>query len=72
MIPDANSTVDHEPTSCSQSDVVADRLGQDVCASESATAVNNFASKIEVRDLDFHYGAVRALSNVSILIPPVA
>nr|WP_231962160.1 phosphate ABC transporter ATP-binding protein PstB [Symmachiella dynata] len=28
------------------------------------------AAKIEVRDLDFHYGAVRALSNVSIQIPP--
>jgi len=70
MIPKANPTFNREPASRLQSVVGADRLDQDVSTSESSTRVNDVAAKIEVRDLDFHYGAVQALSNVSIHIPP--
>ncbi|QDT46575.1 Phosphate import ATP-binding protein PstB 3 [Symmachiella dynata] len=70
MTSNIHSTVDHEPTARSQSAVGSDPLGQDARANASQTTVNDVAAKIEVRDLDFHYGAVRALSNVSIQIPP--
>ena len=65
MTTEAHSTIDHHRASHSAAGRRTDTAHHSTLAAELGTD-----TKIDVRNLAFHYGDVQALSNVSIRIPP--